>query len=149
MLHTGDRNIQKAEAEPWSSDTIYVYQSVLKTQCLMSAGGQSSLASGTETVSSTKVLFKKLTEQNKLQKNPGLFFFHPAILFCLSQHADAVKRVTKIKGFGGLGHLPSSLPRGSCCSHSLHHTHSATACWAVFKTLKMKRNYSFRRLLSP
>jgi len=103
MLDIGDQNIQKAEPEPWSSSTIYVYRSVLKRQHLTSAAGKSGLASGAGTITSTNLLFKKITGHNKLQKNPGSFFFHPAILVRLSQHADAVNQVAKRKGFRGLG----------------------------------------------
>lgn len=40
MLDIGGQNIQKAQPEPWSSDTIQVYQSGLKRQHLTHADGK-------------------------------------------------------------------------------------------------------------
>lgn len=89
----------------------------------------------------------EMTKQNELQNSLGLLFVHPSFL---SQQADAVKQVTKITGFGGMGYRHFQGGRiVSVANYSLHHSHSAAVCWSVFKTLKIKSNYSFCNLLSP
>lgn len=146
MLDTGGQNIQKAQPEPCSSDTTEVYHI---SADLTHAAGELLLASGAETMTFTNLPLRKLQRKINSRKTLGLFLFHPDILFCLSQHADAVKQVTKILGFRGLDHLPPSLPRRQSPvlpppSHTLSH-----CILAIFKTLKMKRNNIFGSFLSP
>lgn len=120
-----------------------------KRQHLTHAAGKLLLASGAERMTSTKLPLIKLQMKINSRKILSLFLFHPDILFYLSQHADAVKQVTKILWFRGLGHLPSSLPRRQ--RHVLPPpSHTLSHCVLVtFKTLKMKRNNIFGSLLSP
>lgn len=115
-----------------------------KRQHLTHAAGKLLLTSGAATMTFINLPLRKLQRKINSRKILGLFLFHPDILFCLSQHADAVKQVTKILGFRGLcttcpHHFQGG--RAMCCH--LHHTLSVTAHWPYLKLSKWKKNPTF------